>query len=154
MTSVTLTRPTVEHLSEPLGLAILRPRFGWVLDAAGVRGVRQTAYELEVYREEEDQPSWTTGRVVSTQSVLVEYAGPGLLSGIRYAWRVRVWCEADERREAVSAWAASCSYAEHGENLDHAGPPFVRHRNCRERNCQPGCLHPAGDHSGRAAEMH
>jgi alpha-L-rhamnosidase len=107
MSAVTLTHLTVEHLVEPLGLATLEPRFGWVLDAAAVRGVRQTAYELEVYREEEDQPSWTTGRVVSTQSVLVEYAGPELLSGIRYAWRVRVWCEAEERREAVSAWAAS-----------------------------------------------
>jgi hypothetical protein len=56
MASVTPTRLTVEHLVEPLGLATLKPRFGWVLDAAGQRGVRQHAYELEVYFEDEDQP--------------------------------------------------------------------------------------------------
>ena len=35
MDPLTLTRLTVEHLVEPLGLATRRPRFGWVLDAAG-----------------------------------------------------------------------------------------------------------------------
>jgi hypothetical protein len=56
MAPVTLTRLTVEHLVQPLGLATLKPRFGWVLDAAGVHGVRQQAYVLEVFREDDDQP--------------------------------------------------------------------------------------------------
>ena len=38
MAVVTLTHLTVEHVIEPLGLATRRPRFGWVLDAAGRAG--------------------------------------------------------------------------------------------------------------------
>ena len=56
----------------------------WVIDAGEDRGVRQRAYELEVYREDEQAPLWSSGRVDSAESVLVEYAGPALTSATRY----------------------------------------------------------------------
>lgn len=104
--SITLTGLTVEHLREPLGLATGEPRFSWVIDPGDADGVRQQAYKLEVRRESAAEALWTTGRVDSEQSVLVEYAGPPVDSATAYRWQVRAWC-ADEPTDEPTDWAAS-----------------------------------------------
>lgn len=107
MSAMRLERLTVEHLTEPLGLATAAPRFSWVLDPGAASDARQAAYELEVRREDETDPLWATGRVGGEQSVLVEYAGPELASATRYRWRVRVWCGPETRAGEPTAWAVS-----------------------------------------------
>jgi alpha-L-rhamnosidase len=89
----------VEQLSAPLGLWTSRPRFSWILPE-GVGA--QSAYELVI--EDPDGSAWTSGRVESAESVLVEAAGFEAASRTAYAWRVRVW--ADGAAEPTE-WAES-----------------------------------------------
>lgn len=55
----------------------------------------QNAYQIEV------TGVWDSRKIVSDQSVNVEYGGPALKPGTAYGWKIRVWDEADE----VSAWS-------------------------------------------------
>lgn len=80
----------VEQLSAPVGLWTSRPRFSWQLPA-GSTGHAQSAYELMIHDRE--GASWTTGRVESADSVLVEVPGFEARSRTAYTWRVRVWVE-------------------------------------------------------------
>ena len=57
---------------------------------------RQAAYELEI------EPSWSSGRVDSAESVLVPWGAPPLTSRERRTVRVRVWGEGDAE---PSAWS-------------------------------------------------
>jgi alpha-L-rhamnosidase len=79
---------TVEHLTDPLGIDVAKPRLGWTLPAGGA----QTAYEIAVSRSATDRPDvWDSGRVASAQSFDVGYGGRALTARTRYYWRVRVW---------------------------------------------------------------
>jgi len=82
------------------------PRLGWVL-ASDRRATRQTAYRILVAHTEDDVASgrgtlWDSGRVDSSQTVDVPYAGRPLPPGADCVWAVQVW---DERGEA-SGWSA------------------------------------------------
>ena len=94
-----LTELTVEHLSDPLGVATARPRFGWRIESAA-ENLLQHAYELVVTTG--DRSVWESGRVEAADGAGVEYAGPELASRTRYDWRVRSWLHG---RTAPSAWA-------------------------------------------------
>ncbi len=73
----------VEHLDEPFGIDVVRPRVSWKLPVAATR---QVAYRVIA-------GAWDSGRVESDQSVLVEYDGPPLTSRARVEWRVQVWTD-------------------------------------------------------------
>src|SRR5262249_21635590 len=79
---------TAEHEADPLGIDTATPRLGWQL-ASKVPGARQSAYEIVVSRG--SARVWDSGKVRSTRSFDVEYAGPALESRTRYQWRVRAW---------------------------------------------------------------
>jgi hypothetical protein len=55
-----LTQISVEHLVEPLGLAVDRPRFTWVIDPGEARDVRARVAGLQPrrpgYRESRIEP--------------------------------------------------------------------------------------------------
>jgi alpha-L-rhamnosidase len=113
----------VEHLVEPFGLDVRRPRLSWRIEAED-RDVVQAAYQIQVAESEaalarapQRDPGvgpgrvgeprgtglvWDSGKVVSGASVLQEYAGRPLRSSARYVWRVRVW----DARGRASAWSA------------------------------------------------
>lgn len=85
----------VEYLKSPLGLDIERPRFSWVLRDER-RGAVQTAYQVAVSRDEAEArkgagTTWNTGKVVSGETLNVEYGGEALESGETYYWSVRTW---------------------------------------------------------------
>ena len=86
-----------EYLAEPVGIDVRAPRFSWQMTATG-RGAMQGAYQVQVASAAEllagdaaHPDVWDSGRVVSGQSVNVEYGGPSLQSRSRYFWRVRLW---------------------------------------------------------------
>jgi alpha-L-rhamnosidase len=88
-----------DSLSEPLGIDVLQPRLSWQLADAG-RGTKQFAYEIRVAGSVANlSPGssnvWDSGRVESSDSVNVAYAGPALASRKRYYWQVRVWDQPD-----------------------------------------------------------
>lgn len=103
--SLRIESPRVENLSNPIGLDVLQPRFGWQLSSAQ-RNVLQTAYEIRVANHPNDLKSgkkllWTSSKTPSDASVWVPYNGPALVSGKKYWWQVRVW----DNSGNVSDWS-------------------------------------------------
>lgn len=99
--SLSVTNLLCENLSNPIGLDVKTPRFTWALVSPN-RNVMQTAYEIKVSKDMSMKTAvWTTGKVASDQSVLVEYKGTPLESNQRYYWQVRVW----DNLGNVSAWS-------------------------------------------------
>jgi alpha-L-rhamnosidase len=88
----------VDELVTPLGIDDPQPRFSWQLRDTR-HGARQTAYRLLVASKPEllvagKADVWDSGRVVSSQSVAVRYAGPAMAPSTRYFWRVLIWDQA------------------------------------------------------------
>ncbi|UCG38408.1 MAG: family 78 glycoside hydrolase catalytic domain, partial [bacterium] len=86
-------------MENPAGIDETAPRLSWILEARG-RGRVQSAYQIVVSGDREGILSgrgdlWDTGKVPSSGTVHIEYAGRPLESGSRYYWRVRVWDEKD-----------------------------------------------------------
>lgn len=95
-----------EYLVDPLGTDTEKPRLMWEVRAVDpqARGVRQNAYRVLVASSPErlapDQADlWDSGKVVSDETVGIEYAGQPLRSRDRCFWRVQVWDGADEASE-------------------------------------------------------
>jgi alpha-L-rhamnosidase len=84
-----------EYKENPLGIGTGQPRLSWKL-VSNKRNVRQTAFEILVaYAKEnltlKEDLAWNSGKVISEQSIHVEYQGSELQSGQRVYWKVRVW---------------------------------------------------------------
>jgi len=95
-----------EYLVDPLGIDTEKPQLMWEVRAVDpqARGVRQNAYRILVASSLErlspDKADlWDSGKVVSDETVGIEYAGKPLRSRDRCFWRVRVWDGADEASE-------------------------------------------------------
>ncbi len=89
------TRLRVEHLEEPFGIDVARPRLSWWLPV-GAR--EQRAYRVRT-------KDWDSGRVASDQQRLVELAGPPLVSRQRVECAVKVWTDHGE-----SEWSSPVSW--------------------------------------------
>jgi alpha-L-rhamnosidase len=87
-----------ENRINPVGIDAAQPRFTWQLGVTK-RNTMQSAFELKVTLGKNSV--WSTGKVLSDQSVQVPYGGPALQSGARYAWQVRVW----DNNGKESAWS-------------------------------------------------
>ena len=86
---------TCESLTNPLGMDVVQPRLGWVLQDT-TRGQKQTAYQVlvAVSRETLDANQgelWDSGKIESDQSIQVPYGGTPLASFQTCFWKVRVW---------------------------------------------------------------
>jgi alpha-L-rhamnosidase len=94
---VTVTDLRCEWLVNPLGIDAKQPRLGWKLTTKE-RAQFQYAYQILVASSEaklraEQGDLWDSGQVVSSQSVLVPYAGKTLKSHAQCFWKVRVWSD-------------------------------------------------------------
>jgi alpha-L-rhamnosidase len=98
-----------ELRQNPLGIDRLSPSLSWICSAVSAvpRGEMQTAYQMRVAstREGLNGPAcdlWDTGKVLSSESCNIVYAGKPLVSGQDAYWKVRVW----NRNGQVSPWSA------------------------------------------------
>ena len=86
-----------EYQTDPVGIGVAAPRLGWtVFDSEHTRGQRQTAYSILVASSlamltEAKADVWNSGKVNSSQSVLVPFGGKPLRSSSAYFWKVRVY---------------------------------------------------------------
>ncbi|MDB6063807.1 MAG: alpha-rhamnosidase [Pedosphaera sp.] len=99
-----------EHLQNPLGLDVLKPRFNWMLNLPQ-RGAHQTAYQILVASSpailaQNQGDLWNTGETVNDQSVLVEYAGQPLVSGEACYWKMRFW----DQNGIASGWSTNAMW--------------------------------------------
>lgn len=98
-----------QYEENPLGLHAVQPRLSWILESGdpSQRGLRQTAYQILVASSEENlakeqADAWDTGKVESSHTFQIPYAGKALASGAVYFWKVRVW----DAGGTASAWSA------------------------------------------------
>lgn len=97
---------TCEYIENPLGIDTKVPRLSWKLNSRE-RSQSQKAYELIVSDNLKDAEQgignvWSTGKIVSSQNVQIEYKGAALNSFTRYYWKIKVYNQDDEK----SAWSS------------------------------------------------
>jgi alpha-L-rhamnosidase len=102
-----------EMRRNPEGLGVEKPRFSWKFTSSRP-DVAQTAYRIDVAASARaldaggDELLWTSGRVESDASLLVEYAGKSLESGKKYFWRVTIWTNHGETAQSdVQSWSTA-----------------------------------------------
>ena len=88
-------RLKTEHLYEPIGIDIDRPRFFWNCEG----GLLQSAYQI-LAADDAGTPLWDSGKVKSA-SMRAEWAGEAVKPRTKVLWKVRLWDEND----APGAWA-------------------------------------------------
>ena len=95
-----------EDLVDPIGIDIAKPRLSWKMRAER-NGAAQTAYQIlcatapELLKEGAAD-LWDSGKVTTSQSQHIVYAGKSLPRGIPVYWAVRIWPEKGE----VSSWSS------------------------------------------------
>jgi alpha-L-rhamnosidase len=99
-----------EYRRDPLGIDTARPRLSWAVESEG-RGVVQSGYRILVARSPRALEAgrgdlWDSGKVLSSASLGLDYAGQPLRSGQRCYWRVRVW----DGKGRPSAWSSTASW--------------------------------------------
>jgi len=82
-------------LKDPLGIDERHPGFSWRM-VSDARCASQSAYQVQVASSEsllaEGKPDmWDSGKVASSASVDIRYAGKRLVSRTRCYWHVRIW---------------------------------------------------------------
>src|SRR3974377_125791 len=99
--SLTPTDLKCEYLINPQGIDETQPRLTWTLAAANpaARNLKQTAWHVIVASTMENAGAgkgdlWDSGKIESSDSVLVPYKGKALESGMSAYWRVQVWDQA------------------------------------------------------------
>jgi alpha-L-rhamnosidase len=95
-------------LTNPIGLDTPRPTLSWQSDASTPNWM-QSAYEILVDPDVKNlragyAASWDSGRVVSSESLDIAYAGVPLKSRQRYAWKVITWDNKGEETVSDAAW--------------------------------------------------
>ena len=96
-----------EYLVAPLGIDERAPRLSWQLDSAR-RGARQVAYRVRVASTPELLATtkvdlWDTGRVESSETTHIVYAGRPLASRQTCHWSVEVWDETNTCTQSAPA---------------------------------------------------
>ncbi len=104
---VNVTSLTCEHLSNPIGIDEIAPRFSWKL-LSSERNVMQSAYQIRVetlhatpQKHATPKLVWDSGKILSDESIVQTYKGIALQSGTRYNWQVKIW----DAKGKESAWS-------------------------------------------------
>jgi alpha-L-rhamnosidase len=98
---------TCEYLRDPSVIDIQKPRLSWInSDPQNIRGQMQTAWQIEVSATRKgllkgDSELWNSGKIVSGESVNIQYAGKQIKSRQDCWWRVKVWDKAGK----ASKWS-------------------------------------------------
>lgn len=107
---LTVHRLRCEYLDAPMGIDTREPRLSWALESKA-RDQRQSAYQILVASTAELLAArhgdlWDSGKVESSQSTHIPYAGTVLKSGQQCYWAVRVWNGAG----VESPWSAQSRF--------------------------------------------
>src|SRR3982751_1972310 len=102
--SVFVTHLRCEQLENPLGIDAKSPRLSWQI-VSRINDTKQTAYHILVASSKElldkdEGDIWNPGKVNSSSSIMVPYAGKSLTTKGRYFWKVKVFTSKGE-----TAWS-------------------------------------------------
>jgi alpha-L-rhamnosidase len=95
-------------LENPLGIDTPHPTFSWQSDARTPNWM-QSAYEVLVATDAKNlspgkADAWDSGRISSSESVNVVYAGAAVRPQQRYIWEVRTWDNKGKQTTSAPAW--------------------------------------------------
>ena len=98
-------RLTCEYIGNPLGIDTKAPRLSWTLKSSE-RNQSQSAYEIIVNDNEKEigqgkGNQWSTGKILSSQNIQIEYQGKPLKPFTRYYWSVKVY----DQNGQSSSWS-------------------------------------------------
>jgi len=94
--------------SNPLGIGDATPRLSWQLQSDGqARGETQSAYQIQAGLSAGATDLWDSGKVSSSQTVDILYAGQPLTSGKKCFWQVRIY----DGSNNVSAYSAPAQWS-------------------------------------------
>ena len=101
-----------EYRVDPAGIGETAPRLTWILTGEG-RGLYQAAYQIlaadsEAALARDEGTLWDSGKVASSESLLIPYGGKALASRAQCFWKVRVWARG---QEAPSDWSAPARFS-------------------------------------------
>jgi alpha-L-rhamnosidase len=92
----------------PLGIGDTAPRLFWQLQSDGQgRGETQSAYQIQAGSSPGASDLWDSGKVISSATVDVLYAGQPLTSGKKCFWQVRIY----DGSNNVSAYSAPAQWS-------------------------------------------
>lgn len=99
-----------EYKTNPVGVASLNPVLSWKFKAEG-RNVSQSAYQVLVAVTVAELnmgkgTAWNSGKVVSSASIQVRYAGRQLQAGKQYFYKVKIW----DNKGTSSGWSNVASW--------------------------------------------
>ncbi|MDX9752591.1 MAG: glycoside hydrolase family 78 protein [bacterium] len=103
--SITVSQLLCEYKQDPLGIDTPAPRLAWKLTSPQ-KNQAQTAYHILVATtpsllDENKADLWDSGKVSTSQSIQMPYAGSPLASHTACYWKVRVW----DQDGQPSAWS-------------------------------------------------
>lgn len=132
-----------EYETNPMGLTEQKPRFSWCIEAENTVGF-QKAYRIRVATKEKilsagQADMWDSGKVLSGETIHIEYEGAELKENCRYYWTVQVWNEQEEASEIsqtaywqtgifnFKSWEASWIVpSKEGEKTERDTSPLLR----------------------------
>lgn len=93
---------TCEYQRNPLNIDVSSPRFSWQFLLEG-KNQLQRAYQITVREQVNNQFNvvWNSGKVESTNNILVPYNGKPLKSHTRYYWQVKAYNQTNDS----AAWS-------------------------------------------------
>jgi alpha-L-rhamnosidase len=105
---VSINNLRCEMLQNPEGIDVTQPRLSWEI-VSDARNVKQVAYEIVVSSSNEklqknEGDIWSSGKINSTASVHVNYAGKTLTSRQQCWWKVRTWTNKGESNWSQPAY--------------------------------------------------
>jgi len=83
-----------EGETNPTNVFDLTPEFSWTFFDSDVNDT-QSAYQIQVSTNEGGNEMWDTGKVLSSSSTDISYAGSDLEWDTTYYWRVKTWDNSD-----------------------------------------------------------
>jgi alpha-L-rhamnosidase len=118
-----------EYLTDPVGIDTPAPRFTWrTVDTTNLRGQRQTGYQVLVASspallDDGKGDIWDSGRVNSSQSTLVPFAGNPMASGQDCYWKVRIF----DKDKNPSAWSDTARFSMGLLHTNDWTGPWIKH---------------------------
>lgn len=88
LSQISIQSISVENQINPIGVGVSTPRFSWKLSSLN-RNESQSAYSIQVFKGKSQV--WNSGKVNSSSSLFVAYAGENLQSNSTYSAKVQVW---------------------------------------------------------------
>nr|WP_243347801.1 glycoside hydrolase family 78 protein [Parabacteroides sp. FAFU027] len=107
--NISLSSLRCEMMTNPQGIGITHPRLSWAI-ASSERGIVQTAYRIVVASSAQKLAAggdlWDSGKIASSQSTFVPYAGAALSSNQTCFWKVKIYTSKGE-----SDWSAPATFS-------------------------------------------